>query len=159
MNPETEQFESVRRLLALKRFEQPPPGYFDEFSVKVIARLQALQEQQSRPWWHRWLCYLEERPFLAGASGVACCGVLLCGMSLSQLVADTGNMALVSDPLDSMDAPPASGSSALAMTTLLGMTPIHASYSSSPDPAISDEPQDSALRTLNLKTLGAPYGR
>jgi len=158
MNPETDQFESVRRLLALKRYEQPPPGYFDEFSVKVIARIQTLQEIQSRPWWHRWLCYLEERPLLAGASGVACCGVLLCGLSLSQLVADT-NTALAYSPAEPGDTVPAPESPGLAMMAILGSTPIHASYISSPDPAISDEPHDLLLRAPGLKALSPGYGR
>ncbi len=96
MNPEQENFEELRRLLVLKRYEQPPPGYFNNFSAQVIARIRA-QERVERasllerlgweaPWFQRLWLTLETRPILAGVFGMGVCGVLLAGMLYSQSV-------------------------------------------------------------------------
>jgi hypothetical protein len=94
MNPEQEEFQQLRRLLALKRYEQPPQGYFDDFSEQVIIRIRAgeridrfsLWESLSweAPWLQRLWAALETRPVLAGGFGVAVCGLLLAGMLYSE---------------------------------------------------------------------------
>ena len=53
METEQDQFEQVRKLLALKKHEQPPPRYFQEFSGKVIARLHALESAEPVTWRRR----------------------------------------------------------------------------------------------------------
>jgi hypothetical protein len=89
MSEDTENFEQLRRLLALKRHEQPPPGYFNHFSRQVILRIEAgergdearLLHQFSwdAPWLQRIWAALETQPVLAGAFGTALCGLLIAG--------------------------------------------------------------------------------
>jgi hypothetical protein len=92
MSPESENFEQLRRLLVLKRYEQPPPGYFHHFSREVIVRIKAGDKGESvtAAWWSwegSWLqrawAAVESRPALAGAFGVAVCGFFAAGALLT----------------------------------------------------------------------------
>jgi hypothetical protein len=80
MNAQPDDFEQLRKLLALKRHEVPPPGYFNNFSDKVINRLQA-PKPMARPSWLQLLGLdFDLRPaFLCGA-GVAVCALLSVGI-------------------------------------------------------------------------------
>jgi hypothetical protein len=90
MNPDTENFAQLRRLLALKRHEQPPPGYFNDFSAQVIARIKAGEKGEGgalierllweAPWLQRIWAAFEAKPVLAGVFGVAVCGLLITGV-------------------------------------------------------------------------------
>jgi hypothetical protein len=92
MSPESENFEQLRRLLVLKRYEQPPPGYFHHFSREVIVRIKAGDKGESATaaWWSwegSWLqrawAAVETRPALAGAFGLAVCGFFGVGALLT----------------------------------------------------------------------------
>jgi hypothetical protein len=93
MKPELENFHVLRRLLRLKRYEQPPPGYFAGFSRQVIARIEAGESGEApsvfrqlfgSPSWLRdvWASF-GARPILAGAFGITICTVLIAGMAYS----------------------------------------------------------------------------
>jgi hypothetical protein len=92
MSPEQENFEPLRKLLALKRHEQPPPGYFNHFSNRVIARIQAGEKGDSAlerlSWDTSWLrklwAMLDARPILAGAVGAGACGLLIAAVMYSE---------------------------------------------------------------------------
>jgi hypothetical protein len=104
MNQDTENFEKLRRLLALKRHEQPPPRYFNDFSTQVIARIKAGERGErgdlierllwEAPWVRRIWGALEAQPILAGVFGVAVCGLLLTGVIYSDKT-DPSTVALV----------------------------------------------------------------
>ena len=94
MKSEQENFTNLRRLLALKRHEQPPPGYFNSFSRQVMDRIvsgQHLEEDSlaermlwEAPWLQRLLSAFQTKPLLAGAFGVAVCALLVSGVVFSE---------------------------------------------------------------------------
>lgn len=96
MNPEQDNYQPVQRLLALKRHEQPPPGYFENFSGQVVARIQAGERGAPDSFWewlgmeaswlHRLWVALETKPVFAGALGAGVCGLLLAGVLYSQSI-------------------------------------------------------------------------
>jgi len=115
MDQSTENFEQLRRLLALKRHEQPPPGYFNNFSREVIVRIKAGKRGGHEafierllweaPWLQRVWAALEAKPILAGVCGVAVCGLLISGVIYSDR-ADVPPVALV--PVSDTRTAPAS---------------------------------------------------
>jgi len=98
MSAEQENFEALRKLLAVKRYETPPPGYFDQFAGEVRARLRAGDHEKEdlwrvigdeASWLQRLWGALSNRPAFAGACGMLLCGaVLTAGIHYSE-VADT----------------------------------------------------------------------
>ena len=113
MSQDTENFEQLRRLLALKRHEQPPPGYFNDFSSQVIARIKPGERGEEgaiferlfweAPWLQRIWAALEAKPILAGVFGVAVCGLLITGVVYSDRT-DVSSIALM--PASEMESAP-----------------------------------------------------
>jgi hypothetical protein len=89
MSQDNEAFGPLRRLLVLKRYEQPPPGYFNNFSSQVIARIEAGEGAregalQQLLWGATWLQRLwnrlETKPILASSFGAAACAMFAVGV-------------------------------------------------------------------------------
>jgi len=90
MNENENNFESLRRLLALKRHETPPPGYFNNFSTLVLTRIRAGESQAAAnlleelfdqaPWLAKVFQVFEMKPAFAGTFASALCLLLLFGI-------------------------------------------------------------------------------
>lgn len=87
MNAEPPEFESLQRLLKLKRHEQPPPRFFNEFSGQVIQRLRTSRsgsrqddrENVGPAWLQRIFAAFQDGRVLAGACGAGVLALLLGG--------------------------------------------------------------------------------
>lgn len=86
MKPEAENFETLKKLLALKRHEQPAPGYFDSLPAEISARISDLDSEradnkirgvQVAAWVHMTWNMLSARPILAGAFSVCLTSLVL----------------------------------------------------------------------------------
>jgi hypothetical protein len=77
MNSSPDNFDSLEKLLHLKRHEQPPPRYFNEFSGRVIDRIARGDARLS--WWERF--GFDLRPALAAGAGMVACGLIVYGVA------------------------------------------------------------------------------
>jgi hypothetical protein len=75
-----EDFDSLQKLLRLKRHEQPPPRYFNEFSGRVIDRIARGDTRLS--WWERF--GFDLRPALAAGAGMVACGLIIYGVATAE---------------------------------------------------------------------------
>lgn len=83
MDCQTKDSERLSRLLACKRYEQPPPGYFNRFPDRVLARIEAECLSEPSTWWGWLLEKLEAKPIMACAYGMTVSTLLLGGFQLS----------------------------------------------------------------------------
>ena len=77
-------FTDVCRLLRAKKYEQPPPGYFNSFADKVIARIEAEEAIEYSSWWNWVVNRFDAKPVLVCAYGLAVSGLLFAGFRLSR---------------------------------------------------------------------------
>ncbi|HTY86424.1 MAG TPA: hypothetical protein VMB80_03085 [Candidatus Acidoferrum sp.] len=143
-------FESVRRLLALKRHEVPPPGYFNHFSRNVIQRIRAGQPAQSEsffdalnaqtPWLGKVLNLFNAKPVFASSFAGALCVLLFLAVvngERADLIAQT--------PLP-VSAPTSASLAALSPTAL-------ASSANQPGIVSSTNP------VLSLQPFASPFAQ
>lgn len=102
MENESENFDQLRKLLALKRHEQPPPGYFHKLPGEVISKLRAERQAKAdpiarlnyeAPWLMRLWQKLEANPVFAGAFGAGACALLLAGIFFTEKPAAPSTLA------------------------------------------------------------------
>lgn len=141
MNPDSENFDALRRVLALKRHEQPPPGYFNSFSNQVIARIKAGETAEPASaisrlfgraaWWNNLVTLLEAKPAITGAFGAAVCALLISGIVYSENGPTPASASL---------AVPETGSSLAPATVAMGDAQDEAQFVSVGTNAVSPSP-------------------
>ena len=94
-----EDFEQLRKLLALKRHEVPPPGYFESLPRKVMTRVEMTELGVYSTWWEWLVARFDAKPLLACLYGFGVSTLLLLGFRIPQWVdADIGSGAAPSGP-------------------------------------------------------------
>ena len=82
MEHDDPKMETLRQLLAWKRHEAPPPGFFRDFPDRVLSGVRRDQAQRAVPWWEALWAMLRREPVLAGACALAVGGFYLVGAGL-----------------------------------------------------------------------------
>lgn len=91
MSNAPEEFDSVRKLLKLKRYEQPPPRFFDELPARVLNAIEAAPAQASAgffsqvPVLSRFFALLEQNALVAGSLVTGLCALLIGGVVYSEV--------------------------------------------------------------------------
>ena len=137
MNESENNFESLRRLLALKRHEIPPPGYFNGFSGQVLSRIRAGEtagswETAGSSWLLKFLQVFEAKPAFVGSFACSLCLLLLLGIVYAErpdATLKTSFLASVTSPAVSL----ADATASVASSTQTGLMV-------STNPALSLEP-------------------
>ncbi len=93
MNPEPQDLSRLQKLLALKRHEQPPPRFFNDFSDRVISRLHAPGAIGPAHWWQRLGLDLDLKLAVIFAFGLVVCGLFLLGLTSAMPGEETGPVA------------------------------------------------------------------
>ncbi len=98
MNPDhnNNDFDQLRKLLALKRYEIPPPRYFNEFSGQVMARLSRPQ-RDPLTWWERLGFSFDLKPAFMCGLGVVICGLLSFGIIGAMQISDSDGASMARD--------------------------------------------------------------
>jgi hypothetical protein len=153
------EFSSLRQLLALKRHEVPPPGYFDDFSGQIIARIKAGEARGESPlverlageapWMLRLMRFFEAKPAMVGAMAAALCMLLVAGilysgsdssdsMALNQtpgtMASGGTTLATATSGSQLMTVASSGNSGGLAVTTNYSLQPVSSLFSSQPNP-------------------------
>ncbi len=162
MSADHEKFKQLRRLLTLKRYEQPPPRYFEDFSAQVIRRIQAgevsapsLRERLfgENSWIQQIWELLEAKPALVGAFGVVVCGLLITGVMFSGESNSLSAVTPVAQGVSSVFTP-ISGSP----TTVAFKQPVEQPMLiSSTNPMIAPQPEGSLFDQFKLQAQPASF--
>lgn len=123
MQDDPQEFDKLRKLLALKRHEVPPPGYFNTFSRELINRIEA--EQEVRPGvWQQLLTLFRARPAISWSFSAAAVFVLFAASnafesqptnSLPSMAVTGGTSAAASMMLSTNFSPPRFSQASMAL--------------------------------------------
>lgn len=149
-------FESLRSLLALKRHETPPPGYFNNFSRQVMARIRVGEAETAAsfserlfaamPWLPKLLQSLETKPVFAGGFAVAFCALLLFGVVIAQRPDTVSSALLQPGPTE--------------VTSFASTTPTTPAALEQPVSQIINQTENSTNPVLNFQPpAAAPFGQ
>jgi hypothetical protein len=98
--PQSNDFERLQRLLALKRHESPPPGFFNRFPDQVRARI-TQADLVPESWWQRWLAAVSVKPAWATAYAVVASLLVIGGVWLAKTSPADGGPQLANSPAQS----------------------------------------------------------
>ena len=135
-------FEDLRRLLSLKKYEQPPPRYFSDLPSRIWVRIE--REDQSPSFWARLFPNLGLNPALAYSFGLLACGTLVFGIGYGL---NTDQEQTASGPLVNEGLMMAAPKLANGMSSQLSLSNFQATQLASTNPVMNTEPLPSLFNS------------
>ncbi len=144
MNESNKNLDELKKLLKFKRHEIPPPGYFNNFSGEVVARIRAgeageaggspsLAEQlHDATWLESLMRVFQAKPGVIGGGAMSLCLLLLIGVVL----ADRPDQA----PAGILASSEAAPEPAPALAAVVPASDDTSGIAVSPNPVISLQP-------------------
>ncbi len=80
--PNPKDNQDLLRLLARKRQDTPPPGFFDRLPSRILVNIRAGAEVEDLPWWSRLWEMMVREPMVASSYAALGMGALLFGVSV-----------------------------------------------------------------------------
>ena len=163
MNEKDQNFDQLKRLLKLKQHEVPPPGYFNDFSGQVIARIRAGETLEveryssATPWLVSFLRFFEGRPGLVGGFATSLCLLLLLTVVFTEHSDVTTNDTLSISGAVNPPNPSGNGLTAMAVPTLAA-SDSSGGIVASTNPVTSLQPSSSLFGQPASASLFQPAG-
>ncbi len=159
MNEPETNFEPLTRLLSLKRHEVPPPGFFNNFSSRVIAQIRVEESSKAEglfgrlfyeaPWLLKFFRTFEAKPAYAGGFASVLFLLLVAGIVYSDHPEVTTE-SFAPAPESASVAPSVSSPFAVATAGFLDQSASQSSgLVSSTNPVLSLEPSSSPFGGQN----------
>ena len=77
MSDDSENFDELKRLLALKRHETPPPGFYQDMPGRVLNQIESEKEASATSLWSQLMESFRLRPAFSGAFAMGLCALLM----------------------------------------------------------------------------------
>lgn len=152
MNSDPNEFETLRKLMALKRHEQPPPGYLNQLPNTIIHRIELGECRLTL--WERISTNVALRPTLVYAMGLTMCGAL--GLSAIFLAKD--EMARTADASSGLALRGVMSATAYAAPVNPVVPPIHvANWLGNTNPTVETQPQLSLFEASPRQVMPVAY--
>jgi len=148
MQENQENFDGLKRLLALKKHELPPPRFHDELRGRILARIEAGEAGAPVSWWRRFIESFELRPALATGFASALCGLLVAAIYYGSRPGEASGPELAIDPQ------PAGETEEMAIYN--PFTATNAAMTSPPPPGIFDPQLGRGLQHVSKTNFSVP---
>ncbi|MEO7298401.1 MAG: hypothetical protein ABI042_07480 [Verrucomicrobiota bacterium] len=157
MNSEQENFEALRKLLALKKYENPPPGYFANLPGQIWKKI---KREPAPSFWSQFIGNWGLHPAVAYSFGLLACGVLFFGIVATLKTESTQSIqSAQSIPRAVLTETAPVIPAKLATLDGVGMTlaPYRSPQFASTNPVMSSDPRSSLFSGLKLRTEQVEY--